>query len=66
MTASIFVGGKPIDGKLILNDDWRKAGEKRRRPQDDNESQLDDQDPKTPKHYQAAVYTIVNGEKKRL
>merc|ERR1712100_544759 len=25
MTASIFVGGKPIDGKLILNDDWRKV-----------------------------------------
>ena len=25
MTASIFVGGKPIDGKLILSDDWRKV-----------------------------------------
>ena len=25
MTASIFVGGKPIDWKLILSDDWRKV-----------------------------------------
>ncbi|CAL6426209.1 unnamed protein product [Bathycoccus prasinos] len=66
MTASIFVGGKPIDGKLILSDDWRKAGEKRRRPEEDFEANDTNQDPKTLRHYAAAVYTIVNGEKKRV
>ena len=44
----------------------KQAGEKRRRPEEDYEANDTNQDPKTPRHYAAAVYTIVNGEKKRV
>jgi hypothetical protein len=44
----------------------KQAGEKRRRPEEDYEADDTNQDPKTPRHYAAAVYTIVNGEKKRV
>lgn len=71
MTASqnIYVGGKQIDAKLILSDDWKKTGEKRRRPtaEDDlSEQENRETDPKTPRHHHAAIYTIVNGQKTRL